>query len=796
MAGEANIWNPRTLLQLSADTKRIEEKLTAVAGQTLFTLKDFTYVVDTGSLAVYLLTAADVALGVKGARLLKEGVEWAEGTISTFSITVALAAGDQIYAVGYVAITGLVDVRDTDIFVSNYQAIRDYVGTEVTLYSQGQITKGDEGEAFFQEITGQAPGFFVDNNLDVIVPTGGDGSRGWIRGTKDLDSRMDRLNPDTLAIWQADTSSEVGDVVTTKERTAGAGGGAAGKVIAGTGTANGFTIVAHSTLSQSWVLNFGRILKSQQLGAIGNGVANDFSVLEFMYNSVIKSANTTPGLESSQINQIELEFESGRTYRSNAPLFLGSETTDPDWIFNLKIRGKGAVIEGNSATATDHTLTIAKASKLKYTGPIIRGKTCKGLKLNTIEHSYFEDLSPTSDVSTGLTVRGFLYNTNFKTTRIGGTTGFAAGAVADPALDADFTAEPLLISAFRGARIVEFDGLYITGMGKPILWKGDPSLDPADALSGIVKFTNIDWELNNSATVASFENVTHFEFDNLWNEGASFAGLNSVLHLINTKHCTISNIRSGARYHKLQLENTDFTTVDQVEGGGLVLTATNNHLITSQHTPELNSTRELFKNLISGSSPFYTDLKNFEMTHMAPVSISTGLELSTITKIKSVAFIDNKNVKDPTGQTFITVLRFTTPVPGTGVSPLGFDVTETTVTSSGGSQTLLFQLDTALIKAKNEKVTLIFAVKHVKKVGTGAILAAGSLANGQFINGAEDFVIYKGDWAIFAQRLVIDSTVTGLEIIFNDSVALTTNDVLELGGAIVYAGHDVFIPEG
>tara|TARA_R110000824_G_scaffold14962_1_gene63296 strand:+ start:278 stop:2482 length:2205 start_codon:yes stop_codon:yes gene_type:complete len=181
MAGEANIWNPRTMLQLSADTKRIEEKITAVAGQTLFTLTTFAYTADTGSLAIYLLTAADVALGVKGARLLKSAVDWTEGTTTTFSIVTSLAAGDQVYAVGYVGITANVDVRDTDIYVSNYQAIRDYAGTEVTLYSQGKTTAADDGEAFFQKITGAAPGFYVDDDLRTIVPTGGDGSIGWVR---------------------------------------------------------------------------------------------------------------------------------------------------------------------------------------------------------------------------------------------------------------------------------------------------------------------------------------------------------------------------------------------------------------------------------------------------------------------------------------------------------------------------------------------------------------------------------------------------------------------------------------
>lgn len=172
-AGEANIWNPRTLLQLSADTKRIEEKFTATAGQSLFTLSDFAYVISVGSLAVY-----------KNGLLLKEGVEWTENTATTFSLTVGAVVGDVIIAVGFVGMTANVDVRDTDIFVPDYQAIRDYAGTEVSLYAQGHTTLGDGGEHFFEKHTGAAPAFFVDNNYNIIVPAGGDGSIAWLCSTK------------------------------------------------------------------------------------------------------------------------------------------------------------------------------------------------------------------------------------------------------------------------------------------------------------------------------------------------------------------------------------------------------------------------------------------------------------------------------------------------------------------------------------------------------------------------------------------------------------------------------------
>lgn len=68
-----------------------------------------------------------------------------------------------------------------------------------------------------------------------------------------LGVEIDRLNPETLAIWQDDTSAQLKDAVTTAERATGTGGGATGDVIA-SGTANGIDIVAHGSLPLSWAL--------------------------------------------------------------------------------------------------------------------------------------------------------------------------------------------------------------------------------------------------------------------------------------------------------------------------------------------------------------------------------------------------------------------------------------------------------------------------------------------------------------------------------------------------------------
>ena len=68
------------------------------------------------------------------------------------------------------------------------------------------------------------------------------------------ESTIDRLNPDTLAIWQNDISARAGDVVTTKERLSGKAGGATGDVISGTGTANGRDKVANNANTLTWEL--------------------------------------------------------------------------------------------------------------------------------------------------------------------------------------------------------------------------------------------------------------------------------------------------------------------------------------------------------------------------------------------------------------------------------------------------------------------------------------------------------------------------------------------------------------
>ena len=210
---EANVWEPRTLAEVSADTKRVSERLTGTVGQTLFTLKSFAYTVGTGALQIYR-QGTDVS--VPGTRALIPGVEFIEQTSTSFSVVTGAIAGEQFLAVGYVGIEGTLDVRETDIYVANYAAIRAYAGTEVTLYAQGAASIGDTGEGFFAYITGAAVGYYVDDNESILVPTGGDGSAAWVREPYLAATRFPNV---TANVGASNTELDIldGALVTTAE---------------------------------------------------------------------------------------------------------------------------------------------------------------------------------------------------------------------------------------------------------------------------------------------------------------------------------------------------------------------------------------------------------------------------------------------------------------------------------------------------------------------------------------------------------------------------------------------------
>lgn len=100
--GEANVWEPRKFIQVSADSKSVEELLIATASQTVFTLQTFRYTPGTGALTIH-----------KNGLILNKDVDWTESTDSTFTLTNAAALDDELVAVGLTAIEGTVLIQGT-----------------------------------------------------------------------------------------------------------------------------------------------------------------------------------------------------------------------------------------------------------------------------------------------------------------------------------------------------------------------------------------------------------------------------------------------------------------------------------------------------------------------------------------------------------------------------------------------------------------------------------------------------------------------------------------------------------
>lgn len=156
--------------------------------------------------------------------------------------------------------------------IANYQAIRDYTGTEETIYAKGQAADGDGGESFFQKKTGAASGFYVDDNNQVITPTGGDGSVGWVR------SLVSMLSYDTLALAAASPQLSAGSVVSIKGRLSATGRGASvwDVVFTSAVTPNALNIVAGTAIATlSLVLRMGTTVSASQFGLVNGGVTDN-----------------------------------------------------------------------------------------------------------------------------------------------------------------------------------------------------------------------------------------------------------------------------------------------------------------------------------------------------------------------------------------------------------------------------------------------------------------------------------------------------------------------------------------
>lgn len=257
----ANAWAPQTILKISAETKSVSERFTAVEGQVLFDIKTFAYFKDTGALEVH-----------KNGLLLTPQIDWVEQTSTTFALVQPATANDVLVATAHVAISGNVDVRDTDIFISNYQALRDYTGTEITIYTQGRVTAADGGEGMFQLLTGFAIGFFTDNNYNILVPTAGDGSSAWLSKST--------LDFNTIDDLEASVRVKVGDIVTTFGYIVlgDAGSNKYEIVAAGTATPNEGSVIDLPGSGFQAIALFGVApvnFNSRQWGVVADGVTDD-----------------------------------------------------------------------------------------------------------------------------------------------------------------------------------------------------------------------------------------------------------------------------------------------------------------------------------------------------------------------------------------------------------------------------------------------------------------------------------------------------------------------------------------
>lgn len=169
--GEANAWQPRTIIDLGAGVKAVPESVIALEGQTVINITSFAYVLDTGALLVF-----------KNGHHQRSGIDYGEGTSTSYTFVTPLTVGDVITSIGYTGIVGNVDVRDTDIFIPNHTALAAYIGTETTVYVKGKVLEGDGGEGWYQLYTGSPLGFYIEDGLNVVRPDSNpNGTTAWMR---------------------------------------------------------------------------------------------------------------------------------------------------------------------------------------------------------------------------------------------------------------------------------------------------------------------------------------------------------------------------------------------------------------------------------------------------------------------------------------------------------------------------------------------------------------------------------------------------------------------------------------
>lgn len=155
------------------------------------------------------------------------------------------------------------------IFADNYQDLRDYAGLSDILYAKGKASIADGGQNFFQKVTGAAPATYTDNGVNVIVPTGGDGSEAWVSiGSIKPASTISELR-DLTPVYDGQQIELLGHTL------AGIGGGTFYYDASDTTSADNNGTVIVTSGGERWKRGAERALTVFDFGAIGDKDTDD-----------------------------------------------------------------------------------------------------------------------------------------------------------------------------------------------------------------------------------------------------------------------------------------------------------------------------------------------------------------------------------------------------------------------------------------------------------------------------------------------------------------------------------------
>lgn len=156
MSNNANVWTPKSVTDISGDTKSVTQTFTVTIPQIEFKLSAFSYAVGTGALEIH-----------KNGLLLAPETQWVETGPSTFLLIEEAQVGDIVVATGNIAISGTL----TDVAITTTQLIN--ASSELTLVeTSGYTTSGDGGAGTWKlnGVTGQtvsqSPAQLVDGLLN------------------------------------------------------------------------------------------------------------------------------------------------------------------------------------------------------------------------------------------------------------------------------------------------------------------------------------------------------------------------------------------------------------------------------------------------------------------------------------------------------------------------------------------------------------------------------------------------------------------------------------------------------